>query len=186
MKKRRILFGLIMIWISLYMSGCMELMPKEKQTFQTRGKGVYQGFDDVPEDYTAEQAKRDGCVVYRDTKLVDGGEYWEQFLQSAEKKEPAKVRIMYQFGREKEWFLEDLFYDGKNFRVILSKDPEVHDYEYKYLLDLEGRMDQAVKPIRYVVLTNDKDLSFQNVWDSEHARTEEEKLNYKRIIYEIP
>ena len=93
---------------------------------------------------------------------------------------------MYQFGREKEWFLEDLFYDGKNFRVILSKDPEVHDYEYKYLLDLEGRMDQAVKPVRYVVLTNDKDLSFQNVWDSEHAKTEEEKLNYKRIIYEIP
>ena len=28
------------------------------------------------------------------------------------------------------------------------------------LLDLEGRMDQAVKPVRYVVLTNDKDLSF--------------------------
>lgn len=47
-------------------------------------------------------------------------------------------------------------------------------------------MDQAVKPVRYVVLTNDKDLSFQNVWDSEHAKTEEEKLNYKRIIYEIP
>ena len=37
-------------------------------------------------------------------------------------------------------------------------------------------MDQAVKPVRYVVLTNDKDLSFQNVWDSEHAKTEEEKL----------
>ena len=70
--------------------------------------------------------------------------------------------------------------------MILSKDHEVHDYEYKYLLDLEGRMDRAVKPVRYVVLTNDKDLSFQNVWDSEHAKTEEEKLNYKRIIYEIP
>lgn len=90
MEKKRILFGLIAIGISLYMSGCMELMPKEKQTFRTRGKGVYQGFDHVPEDYTAEQAKKDGCVVYRDTKLVDGGEYWEQFLKSAESKEPAK------------------------------------------------------------------------------------------------
>ena len=26
---------------------------------------------------------------------------------------------------------------------------------------LEGRMDQAVKPVRYVVLTNDKDLPFR-------------------------
>ena len=97
MKKKRILFGLIAIGISLYMSGCMELMPKEKQTFRTRGKGVYQGFDHVPEDYTAEQAKRDGCVVYRDTKLVDGGEYWGQFLRSAESKEPAKVRCRSHF-----------------------------------------------------------------------------------------
>ena len=67
-------------------------------------KRVYQGFDHVPEDYTAEQAKRDGCVVYRDTKLVDGGEYWEQFLRSAESKEPAKVRIMYQLEGRKNGF----------------------------------------------------------------------------------
>ena len=121
MEKKRILFGLIAIGISLYMSGCMELMPKEKQTFRTRGKGVYQGFDHVPEDYTAEQAKKDGCVVYRDTKLVDGGEYWEQFLKSAERQRACKSADHVSVGREKEWFLEDLFYDGKNFRVILSK-----------------------------------------------------------------
>lgn len=186
MRKRQILAGLVVLLIGLYMSGCMELLPKEKQTFQTRGKGVYQGFDQLPENYTDRQAKEDGCVIYRDTKLVEGTERWDQFLQSVEQKQPAKVRILYQFGREKRWFLQDLFYDGKSFRLILSKNPEVHDYEYKYLLDLEGRMDNAVKPVRYVVLTNDKDLSFQEVWDSEHARTEEEKRNYRRIIYEIP
>ena len=84
MRKRQILAGLVVLLIGLYMSGCMELMPKEKQTFQTRGKGVYQGFDQLPENYTDRQAKEDGCVIYRDTKLVEGTERWDQFLQSVE------------------------------------------------------------------------------------------------------
>ncbi len=137
MKKKRILFGLIAIGISLYMSGCMELMPKEKQTFRTRGKGVYQGFDHGPEDYTAEQAKRDGCVVYRDTKLVDGGEYWEQFLRSAESKEPAKVRIMYQFGREKDEKEKNPVWADRNRNQFV--------YEWVHGTDAEGEADVSDK-----------------------------------------
>ena len=64
MRKRQILAGLVVLLIGLYMSGCMELMPKEKQTFQTRGKGVYQGFNELPGKLYGEDRRKKTAVSF--------------------------------------------------------------------------------------------------------------------------
>lgn len=169
----------------LLLGGCEELKPKEIQTFETRGKGEYTGFAGVPEEYAEAAAKADGCVVYKDAGLVSGREYWDAFAEQVQNKEPAKVRIMQRFGQNDDYFLEDILYDGRRFRLVVSDNPKEFDYEFKYMVDVEGRPDTDVRPMRYVVLTNRKELSFEDIWNYEHAKKKDDVGFYRKVLYEI-
>ena len=49
--------------------------------------------EDLPEDYSLEQAKEDGCLVTEDGIVTSGRESWEDFLKASEAGKTASVRL---------------------------------------------------------------------------------------------
>ena len=47
----------------------------------------------LPEDYSLEQAKADGCVVHEDGDVSAGQEAWEEFVSDAAAGKSAGVRL---------------------------------------------------------------------------------------------
>ena len=64
-------------------------------------EGVYAGFSDIPENYNADMAIKDGCVVISHYTVSDtqpnvntGYEHFEKFIQEAEQKKNATLQKM--------------------------------------------------------------------------------------------
>jgi len=127
--------------------------------------GSYTGFAAIPADYTASQAVKDGCYVSRNLNEVGGGGAWSAFIAKAKAGGDCSIRIMsiYDDGT----YYEDLFYVNGRYSLFDSSAEDLTAHiSYKYLLDLRGRMPNASADSRYVVLTDDGALTFDDVWKS--------------------
>lgn len=80
---------------------------------------------DLPSDYSPEQAAADGCVVAYNSEIVAGQEQWDAFRASAEAKEPARVRIFYQYD-----LMDPIFYDEAYYASVKDEYPKC------YVMDL--------------------------------------------------
>ena len=49
--------------------------------------------EELPQDYSLERAKDDGCLVTEDGAVTSGQEAWEEFLNAAEAGKAASVRL---------------------------------------------------------------------------------------------
>ena len=144
---------------------------------------VYTALEDIPEDYTVEQAKADGCVVHENGDISSGQEYWEQFLKDANRGKEASVRLAnyYELGDPSRYgaeyyesikdeypklFLTDLTYDGTQYTVRSIEDGEEYVRTYRYLLRYEGEAETQYATydsyIRYV-LTNDETVTWEEL-----------------------
>lgn len=58
------------------------------------GKTEQISLEELPGDYTVEQAKENGCVVYEDGDITCGQEIWDVFAETASaKREATFVRL---------------------------------------------------------------------------------------------
>lgn len=117
--------------------------------------------EELPADYSLEQAKEDGCVVYEDGDIVSGQEIWEAFVEAASAGEAASVRLAdsYTLGDPSHYdpdyyesvkddypllFVSDLTFDGKAYTVSsLWDDGLRHERTFSYLKYFE---DKVVRP----------------------------------------
>lgn len=181
MKKRMSTYAIIVVVCSimLMLSGCEE----EISTKNSEDIG-YLGFQNIPTNYTANKASEDGCVVYKNITLKNGREKWDAFALAVAEGKKSNIRIYQSFGMGKEYYLKDLYYTGKEFRYFVSLDPKKYDYSYKYMLDLNGTEPNSVAKIRYVVLTNDKNLTFEKVYKYLYGNKDNNKNDFQLIIEE--
>lgn len=123
--------------------------------------GNYTGFKNVPEDYTPEQAEKDGCYISKNLQEIGGEKAWTKFIENAAKGKDSSVRIMsiYDDGT----YFDDLFFLDGSYQIFDSSSEDLKIHKFKYLLDLKGRGPNAVKDSRFVVLTNDETLTFDKV-----------------------
>lgn len=50
--------------------------------------------EELPDDYTVEQAKEDGCVIYENGDITYGQEIWDAFVETVSaQKEASSVRL---------------------------------------------------------------------------------------------
>lgn len=157
---------LIVIWlvsVILLVSSCSSEINKNLE-YSFDANGNYTGFENIPEDYTPEQAEKDGCYISKNLKEIDGEKAWTEFVENAAKGEESSVRIMsiYDDGA----YFEDLFFMDGSYQIFYSSSEDLKIHKYRYLLDLKGRMPNAVKDSRFVVLTDDETLTFEKVSSS--------------------
>lgn len=135
---------------------------EDELEFNFDNNGSYTGFETLSENYTPEQAIEDGCYVRnRITEEFGGVNVWENFIKNSINGQASGIRIMsiYDAGV----YYQDLFYAEGYYRIFDSSSKDLTDHKYKYILDLNGRMRNAVKDSRYVVLTDDETLTFEDI-----------------------
>ena len=139
--------------------------------------GVYTGFSDIPEDYDAERATRDGCLVVNILRepnvhgvLVSketesfGYEKWEEFLSAAENDEDAFLRVA-QFI-DGTGYYHDLYYCNGTYTIFDLNEYGISDGEtFRYLRRLEGTTGPISDPKDdyLYVLTDSKRLTYHDV-----------------------
>jgi len=134
----------------------------------------YTPLESLPEDYSLDQAKSDGCVVMEDGDVSSGKEVWWNFYQRVQSGIPAGVRYATYFTLKDpsrysseyyetykntypRLYVHDLSYDGEVFHVRWYEDGELIQRTYQYLLRFQGEAEtewaQYESYVRYV-LTN--------------------------------
>lgn len=137
---------------------------------------VLPSLEELPADYSLEQAREDGCVVHENGDIASGQEAWEDFLKASSAGKAAAVRLAdyytlddpsrydpdYYESIKDDYpllYLSDLSFDGKAYTVSGLEDGERWTYTYSYLKRFE---DAAKTPgavydsyVRYVLVNDD-------------------------------
>lgn len=124
----------------------------------------YVPYAEIPEDYTAEAALEDGCVVFESrssalwledyaenilqrSSLVGGEEAWEEFLSQSGHGDEAKLRLVYYFLEKSDDDGElqvtdrrifDLSYKDEKYTLYYEDSGEERSLEYAALKCFEG------------------------------------------------
>jgi len=140
-------------------------------------------YDQLSKDYTLEDAKDDGCVVYEDLDITSGKAVWDKFIEDTENGKNSTVRIAFYYTLgdpshySKEYYEEikddypilyimDLSYDGEKFTLLRTEEGKDYTDEYRYLVKYTGkpRSDSAAySGYTYYVLVNDNTLTWEEI-----------------------
>ena len=137
-------------------------------------------FEELPEDYSLERAKDDGCLVTEDGAVTSGQEAWEEFLNAAEAGKAASVRLCSYYTLDDPsrydpdyyesvkddypmMFLKDLSYDGERFTTLSYEEGQRHEETYSFLRRREQTAPSSgVKIIQYII-TDDAESSLEKI-----------------------
>lgn len=139
--------------------------------------------EELPADYSLEQAKADGCVTHENGDVTQGREVFESFYNTAKSGKADAVRLAFYYTLDDPsrydsdyyesikddypvLFVQDLTFDGKEYTIRWYEDGEEIVKTYSFLMKYEG---QAESPealytsyVRYV-LTDDDTVTWQEL-----------------------
>ena len=132
--------------------------------------------EELPADYSLEQAREDGCVVHEDGDIASGHEAWEDFLKASSSGKAAAVQLVNYYTLDDPsrydpdyyesikddyplLFVSGLSFDGKAYTVSGLEDSERWEKTYSHLKRFEDKAEthSAVYDsyIRYVLVNDD-------------------------------
>lgn len=124
-------------------------------------EGNYTGFMNLPTQYSDEEAEKDGFYTRVNSEIVSGEQLWEDFIEDASNGKNASLRIV-NIWDEEAYFL-DLFYWDGSYRIFDSSSEDLQDYKFQHMLVLEGKLSNAARGDKVIVLTDDKELTYKDV-----------------------
>lgn len=139
--------------------------------------------EELPADYSLEQAKTDGCVTHENGDVSQGKEVFEAFYNTTKSGKTDAVRLAFYYTLDdpsrydpdyyesiKEdypiLFIQDLSFDGKEYSIRWYEDGEEIIETYSFLMKYEGQAEsQSALYKSYVryVLTNDDTVTWQEL-----------------------
>ena len=129
-------------------------------------EGVYTGFSDIPENYNADMAIKDGCVVISHYTVSDtqpnvntGYEHFEKFIQEAEQKKNSFVRVAH-FINGIGYYTDLYYHNGKYIHFKLDEYGISEGKSFLYLRRLDSEHN---KEHCYYVLTDSLELTYHDV-----------------------
>lgn len=126
-------------------------------------KGNYIGFSDLPSNYTFEKAKNDGCFVQRDLNTFANENLWDNFVKASSQREDSSIRIVRFFTEDDSVYFTDLHYMNGYYYIFCPSLKNQKKKGFLYLLTLGGKDDNPPKNSCYIVLSNDKTLTYETV-----------------------
>ncbi|MCI9332758.1 MAG: hypothetical protein HFG05_11410 [Oscillibacter sp.] len=145
--------------------------------------------EELPQDYSLEQAKADGCLVTENGTITSGQERWEDFLEAVDAGKAASVRLCNYFTLDSlgvssrydpdyyasikndypKMSLEDLSYDGEGFTSVSYQEGTRCEWSYSLLRRFEEEAQSSLLPydlcISYI-LTDDAEATYDQLLDS--------------------
>ena len=168
---KRILAALVML---LMLAGCA---PDD-----TAELLVYAPLENLPSDYSLEDAKKDSCVVMENGDITSGQTIWDGFVETTAAGSPASVRTAtyYTLGDPSRYgeeyyesvkdeypmmFVHDLSFDGEAYTLRWLEDGKEILRSYPYMIRLEGDAIPSATFKAYVryVLVHDASLTWEKI-----------------------
>lgn len=157
----------LMLVVSLVLlAGCNEANKNEaKPGFNFDMNGQYTGFNALPEEYTMEDATKDGYLVTKNLNIIANEELWTNFTQTSTKGKNTSVRLVKFFteASSNHPFYTDIFYEDGSYYSFDSSAPTQEKVPYQYLLNLEGETGNPLRNSGLIVLSNDQSLTFDQI-----------------------
>jgi len=131
-------------------------------TFQVYGEIVrYKGFDRYDENYTQEDAKQDGVIVLQDGEIIANKDVLSQFIETSSDGIEGKITIMECY--ENDFYFINVEYKDGSYKLHDSYNEYGTGKTYKYLFYLKGIDKSANVKREFVVATDFKDLTFEDM-----------------------
>ena len=144
----------------------------------------YIPYQDIPQDYSPENAKDDNLVVHENVNITSGQAVWDAFVESTEKGEPCTVRLAFYYTLDNQnispeyyeeikddypaMYIQDLSYDGNTYTLFYIEDGSEYTFQYKFL----KQMTEVTPPLTAIytkrdmyVLVNDEDVTWEELWN---------------------
>lgn len=143
----------------------------------------YEDLKYVADNYTLEDAKREGYVIIEELRVTYGEDTWQTFFDMTKDKIPCKVRVAhyYTIGDKIQYepeyyetikdeypkiYILELVYDGETYSVSHYEEERLYQNEFKYLMKYEGKAETACARydsyVRYV-LVDDDSLTWEDI-----------------------
>ena len=143
----------------------------------------YMPYNNIPDNYSLDDAKNDNCVVYENSQITSGQSVWDNFVAQTEEKTPCFVRLAfyYTLGDPERYdpayyeeiqddypvlYIQDLTFDGKRYNLYSVEDGQEYSYTYKYLKKFEGKPSSSTaiySDYIYYVLVNDESVTWEQI-----------------------
>lgn len=129
---------------------------------------VIKPLEDLPESYSLEQAKKDGCIVHEDLQITSGEQYFESFLANVKYNMPSSSRIAFYYSESDMLFVQDVIYNGTDFTVRKIEGNTEYLNKYSYLKKFIGRYPNPDYTyngyLKYVLLDDNTVKSYDELW----------------------
>ena len=167
------------------------------QNIPLDSSGEYLGFSDVPDliYYSVEDAKEDGCFVIYHTEVLENYNVWENFVNKSIKKENSYIRIVYpSLDKNSAESVLDLYYLDGHYYLFDFNAQDKNSELYSHLLILSANSDNPNIGQRFIVLSNDKSLTFETLKNkiysskaefSDSIESAKAKKNYRIIMWDL-
>lgn len=183
---------IISFWLIFLTAGCKQsntLIPLEE----------------LPDTYSLEQAKEDGCVVHENSDVTQGREAFEAFYNTTATGKADEIRLAFYYTLDDPsrydpeyyesikdnypcLYIQDLSFDGEEYTIRWYEDGEEISGKYSYLMKYEG---QAESPsavyqsyIRYV-LTNDNKVTWQELMHGMFSSRFGDYIEHKSVCTDL-
>ena len=135
----------------------------------------FTALEELPKDYSLDDAKADGCVIFEDGDVTDGENFWDSFVEQSKTGKDAYVRYCHYYTMDdssgddsdpSEMYVFDLTYDGDAYTVRWFENDEEIIRKYEYLMKYEDVPESPTATYtsctRYV-LTHDNTVSWDDI-----------------------
>lgn len=150
------------------------------------GKGDYTGFDDIPAEYTAEQAIEDGCLVIdatsgEDAKIeVSGSDIWYNFVSKSKDDKEVKMRVAYFIDGKATY--EDFYFTDNRYLVFARNDNGIYKKSDFTMLRL---LEKADATDAFYVLTDSDKLTYEDAYPFLNDTESESEINFDFLPFTI-
>ncbi len=173
MRKVKIFLLIALTLAMIVPAGCSEIT----------GIVDYLPFDEIPADYSLDEAKSDRCVVLENSDITSGQDIWDDFLAavSADEKSMVRLAFYYEIDDPSRYdptlyeeikndypvlYVNDLNFDGKKYEILSTDNGKKVRKTYSYMKKYEGSPSSEnatfSKYLRYV-LVNDGNVKWEDI-----------------------
>ena len=143
----------------------------------------YIPYAEISKNYSLDDAKNDGLIVYENGNITSGQVVWDEFLEKIEQGNSAEVRLAFYYTLDGQnispehyeeikndyplLFIQDLFFNGEIYTLHYIEDGNEFKFNYKYLKRFNETSPREtatyIESVRYV-LVNDNNVTWEQIF----------------------
>lgn len=160
---------------------------------------------EIPENYSLEQAKADGCVVHENGDVTSGKDIFKIFYERTLSGNKANVRLAFYYTLDDPshydpdyyesikddypvLYIQDLSFDGKKYTLRQYEDGKEITESYDYLMKYD---EPATSPYAVYdsseeyILTNDNTVTRQDLWNGLISSFGDDYIEHKVVCSDL-